>query len=288
MEIVIAVTRVGAEERQLADAAAARGVPVRVLTADEYAAAARSHPPGTVVLNRVLGLHQATALAQLVEADGLRCVNRTAVLQTCGSKVATTARLRAAGVDLPETRVAFSTAAALTAIEEIGYPVVVKPIVGSWGRLLAKVNDRDAAEGVLAYQEALPSATHSVYYLQRFVGPDCRDLRAFVAGDRLICVVERRAEHWIRNLTRHRGPHPVRPGGELTRLALAAAAAVGGGVVGVDLLEDAAGRRYVLEVNHRPEFRWTQQASEVDIAGAVVDWLLAGGDGDGRAGGGHG
>jgi [lysine-biosynthesis-protein LysW]--L-2-aminoadipate ligase len=280
MRVVIAVSRVGAEERQLADAAAARGIPASVSTVDECASGARSWPPGTVVLNRVLGFNQAAALAQLLEADGLRSVNAAAVIQTCGSKVATTARLKAAGLSMPETRVAFSAAAALAAIEDIGYPAVVKPIVGSWGRLLAKVNDRDAAEAVLAYQEALPSATHSVYYLQRFIGPDSRDLRAFVAGDRLICMVERRADHWIRNLTRHRGPHPVRPTDELAKQALAAAAAVGGGVVGVDLMEDASGQLYVLEVNHRPEFRWTQQAAEVSIAAAIIDWVL--GDGNVR------
>jgi len=252
-----------------------------ISTVDECVTRSRSWAPDTVVLNRVLGFNQAAALAQLIEADGLRSVNTAAVIQNCGSKVSTTAKMRAAGIGMPETRVAFSTEGALAAIEELGYAVVVKRMVGSWGRWLAKLNDRDAAEAVLAYQEALPSATHSVYYLQRFVGPDCRDLRAFVAGDRLICMVERRADHWIRNLTRHRGPHPVRPTEEMTKQALAAAAAVGGGVVGVDLLEDAGGQLYVLEVNHRPEFRWTQEAAEVDIAAAIIDWVVADGGGHG-------
>jgi [lysine-biosynthesis-protein LysW]--L-2-aminoadipate ligase len=273
MEIVVAVSRAGADERRLHDAAQAQGIPVRLSTVDECASAGRSWPPDTVVLNRVLGLTQALALAQLLEADGIRSVNSAAVIQSCGSKVATTARLRAAGIPMPDTRIAFSRETALAVIEEIGYPVVVKPIVGSWGRLLAKLNDRDAAEAVLGYQEALPSATHSVYYLQRFVGTGGRDLRAFVAGDRVVCVVERRAGHWIRNLTRHQQPYHAQPTEEISKYALAAAAAVGGGVVGVDLLEDTDGQLYVLEVNHRPEFRWTQQVSGPDIASAIIDWV---------------
>jgi len=273
MEVTIAVSRTGAEEQRLYDAARAQGLPARLCTVDECAVPGRSWPPETVVLNRVLGLTQALALAQLLEADGVRSVNTAAVIQSCGSKVATTARLRAAGVAMPDTRVAFSRQAALAAVEEIGYPVVVKPVVGSWGRLLAKVNDRDAAEAVLSYQEALPSAAYSVYYLQRFVGAGCRDLRALVTGDRVVCVVERRAEHWIRNLSRHQQPHPVRPTDEMRKLAQAAAAAVGGGLVGVDLLEDADGRLFALEVNHRPEFRWTQQAAGSDIAAAIIDWV---------------
>jgi [lysine-biosynthesis-protein LysW]---L-2-aminoadipate ligase len=210
MEVVIAASRTGAEERRLYDAARAQRLPVRLCTVDECVSSRQPWSPETVVLNRVLGLTQALALAHLLEAEGVRSVNTAAVIQNCGNKVAATARLRAAGVDLPDTRIAFSPEAALTMIEEIGYPVVVKPIVGSWGRLLAKLNDRDAAEAVLGYQAALPSATNSVFYLQSFVGPPCRDLRAFVAGDQVICVVERRADHWIRNLSRHQWDRPLR------------------------------------------------------------------------------
>jgi [lysine-biosynthesis-protein LysW]---L-2-aminoadipate ligase len=273
--VVIAVTRMGVEERRLLEAARERGVEARMCGVDECHRPDRPWPAGTVVLNRVLGFNQALALAHLLEAGGHRSVNTAAVIHACGDKVVATGRLLAAGVAMPETRVAFSSEAALAAMEEIGYPVVVKPVVGSWGRLLAKVNDRDAAEGVIAYQEALPS-THSIHYVQRFVGPPCRDLRAFVAGERVVCVVERRADHWIKNLTRHESPHPVQATGEIARCALAAAAAVGGGVVGVDLLEDGDGRLLVLEVNHRPEFRWTQAAATEDIAAAVIDWVAGG------------
>jgi len=232
--------------------------------------------PGTIVLNRVLGFNQALVLAHLLEADGVASINSAAVIHTCGNKAVATAHLWAAGIPMPPTRIAFSREAALAAVEQLGYPTVVKPIVGSWGRLLAKVNDRDAAEAVLDYQDALPSATSSVYYLQSFVRPPNRDLRVFVAGNRVICVVERHAEHWIRNLTRHQNPGVVKPTEDITTCALAAAAAVGGGVLGVDLMEASDGRLYVLEVNHRPEFRWTQEAAGTDIAAAVIDAVRAG------------
>lgn len=271
MQLTIAANRPGAEERWLHEAARQRGLAAQLSTADECAS--RLPAAGTVVLNRLLGLTQALALARLLEAAGVRSVNSAAVVATCGDKAATTARLEAARVPTPPTRIAFSPAAALAAIEELGYPVVVKPVVGSWGRLLAKVNDRDAAEAVVAHQEASTAASRSVYYLQRFVPLPARDLRAVVAGDRVLCAVERRSEHWIRNLTRHHQPAPVAATGEIEACALAAAAAVGGGVLGVDLLQEPDGRLLVLEVNHRPEFRWTQQAAGIDIAGAVLDWV---------------
>ena len=126
---------------------------------------------------------------------------------------------------------------ALEAIEAFGYPVVVKPVVGSWGRLLAKVNDRDAAEAVLEHKSTLGSAQHPVFYIQEYIEKPGRDIRAIVIGDRVLTAMYRKSEHWITNTARGGEGElcPITP--EIEDLCLRAAKSVGGGVLAVDLVE---------------------------------------------------
>ena len=100
----------------------------------------------------------------------------------CGNKLMTTSALAAAGVPQPKVLVAYTPESALEAIERLGYPAVLKPTVGSWGRLLSKVNDRDAAEAILEHKETLGSYHHSIFYIQEYVKKPGRDIRAFQVG----------------------------------------------------------------------------------------------------------
>src|SRR5260370_4142069 len=112
----------------------------------------------------------------------------------------------------------------------LGYPVVLKPITGSWGRLLARINDRDAAEAVLEHQEMLGSYQHHVHYVQEYIAKPQRDIRAFVVGERTICAIYRTSEHWVTNTARGAVASncPVTP--ELNSLSVRPAQAVGGGL----------------------------------------------------------
>jgi [lysine-biosynthesis-protein LysW]--L-2-aminoadipate ligase len=172
-------------------------------------------------------------------------------------------------------KIAFTPEAALDAIEELGYPVVMKPTVGSWGRLLAKINDRDAAEAILEHKETLGSYQHSVYYIQEYIDKPGRDIRAMVVGDQTVCAIYRTAEHWITNTARGgQGENcPVTP--ELNDLCVAAANAVGGGVLAVDVLEDPHHGYLVNEVNHTMEFHTLAPMTGVDVPGIMVDYAIA-------------
>ncbi|CAA9569167.1 MAG: Alpha-aminoadipate--LysW ligase (EC [uncultured Thermomicrobiales bacterium] len=169
---------------------------------------------------------------------------------------------------------AFTPESALAAIEGMGYPVVLKPAVGSWGRLLARVNDRDAAEALLEHKVVLGSFQHGAFYVQEYVRKPGRDIRSFVVGDRTICAIYRESPHWITNTARggEANDCPVTP--ELDRLSRAAAAAVGGGVVAVDLLEGERGL-LVNEVNYTMEFRNSIHTTGVDIPGLIADHVIA-------------
>ena len=139
---------------------------------------------------------------QILNAWGIPTVNTAAVAETCGDKLTTSAALAKAGVPQPRTLVAFTPESALQAIEKIGYPVVLKPVVGSWGRLLAKINDRDAAEAILEHKATLGSVQHSIFYIQEYIEKPGRDIRAFVVGDQTVCAIYRKSEHWITNTAR--------------------------------------------------------------------------------------
>ncbi|MDY7078718.1 MAG: lysine biosynthesis protein LysX [Chloroflexota bacterium] len=227
------------------------------------------------VLVRCLSHSRAYYLTRWLDGLRIPAVSPYRVVATCGDKLLTSAALQEAELPIPRVAIAFTPEAALEAIEEMGYPVVLKPVHGSWGRLLARVNDRDAAEAILEHKTTLGGYTHSVFYVQEYVDKPGRDIRTLVAGDEVIYAVYRRSPHWITNTARggESLPCPLTP--EIADLSLAATQAVGGGVVAVDLLETADGQLLVNEVNHTPEFHGAMQATEADIAGKIVDYVVS-------------
>jgi [lysine-biosynthesis-protein LysW]---L-2-aminoadipate ligase len=201
-------------------------------------------------------------------------VNTASVAEICGDKLMTSAVLARDGVPQPHNATAFTAEAALEAIEAFGYPVVLKPVVGSWGRLLAKVNDRDAAEAVLEHKSTLGSVQHSVFYIQEYIEKPGRDIRAIVIGDRVLTAMYRMSEHWITNTARGGEGElcPITP--EIEELCLKATKAVGGGVLAVDLVEHPQKGLVVNEINHTMEFHTMQPVSGVDIAGEIVEYVV--------------
>ncbi len=233
----------------------------------------RSAPEVDVVLERCINHSRALHGLRLLESRGIRCVNRFEVANVCGDKLLTSLALEEAGVPQPAVRVAFTAASALEALAELGYPAVLKPAVGSWGRLLAKVNDRDAAESILEHKTILGSYHHSIFYMQKYVEKRGRDIRSFVIGDACVAAIHRTSEHWITNTARGAKASNCPVTDELAALSIAAARAVGGGVLAVDLFETADGL-VVNEVNYTMEFRNSIETTGVNIPGRIVEHLL--------------
>jgi [lysine-biosynthesis-protein LysW]--L-2-aminoadipate ligase len=227
-----------------------------------------------VILERCINHSRALYALRIFDDWGVPTVNTYQVANVCGNKLLTTSALVRAGIPAPRTCVAFTPASALQAIEEMGYPVVLKPGVGSWGRLLSKVNDREAAEAILEHKQVLGSYHHSIYYIQEYVDKHGRDIRAFVVGNETICAIYRTSSHWITNTARggEATNCPVTP--ELNALCIAAAEAVGGGVVALDVFEDDDRGYLVNEINYTMEFRNSIDTTGVDIPGRVIDYVL--------------
>ncbi|MFT7678383.1 MAG: [lysine-biosynthesis-protein LysW]--L-2-aminoadipate ligase [Planctomycetota bacterium] len=229
--------------------------------------------PWDLVWNRSLAFGRTLYGTRALEARGLTCVNNSHVVEVCGDKARTTLALEEHGVPTPRTLMAFTPEAALEAAEQLGWPVVIKPVVGSWGRLVARLDSRSAAEAVLEDRAVLGSWQQQIYYLQEFIEKPGRDLRAFVVGDRCIAAIWRYSEHWITNTARGGRVEACSVDGEVGELALAAARAVGGGLLAVDLIETPTGLS-VLEVNHSGEFRNSIEPTGVDIPGLMAEWVL--------------
>ncbi len=267
--------RLRAEERLLFAEFARRGIPVERIddrTSTIDITGDRWH--FDAVIGRGVSQQRTLHLLSILDAWGVPTLNRPDVIAICNDKLRTSVLFRRAGLSQPELRVAFTPEAALDAIEEMGYPVVLKPAIGSWGRLLAKVNSRTTAQALLEHKQTLGSFHHGTYYIQKYVAKSGRDIRAFVVGDETIGAIYRASDHWITNTARggQASNCPVTP--EIADVCQRAAHAVGGGVLAVDLFEDPNEGLLINEINATMEFRNSIDTTGVNIPGRIVDYAL--------------
>jgi [lysine-biosynthesis-protein LysW]--L-2-aminoadipate ligase len=286
MRLGIIVSHIRPEEKLLITAFQARGVEPDILldrdvNLDITAGPEQTAPSGRawrdydIILERSVSTSRGLYLLATLESWGLTALNRYQTASTCADKFATTIALTRAGVPQPKARLAFDPDTAIQAIEDLGYPAVLKPVTGSWGRLLARVNDRETAESIIEHRQTLGDYNHHIYYVQEYVKKPGRDIRAFVVGDRTICAIYRSSGHWITNTARggQASNCPVTP--ELDSICRKAAEAVGGGILAIDVLEDPERGLLVNEVNHTMEFRNSSAPTGVDIPGEVVSYVLS-------------
>jgi [lysine-biosynthesis-protein LysW]--L-2-aminoadipate ligase len=275
LTVGVLLSRVRVEEKLLLEELERRGVATKVIDDRELVFSLEKKPElgVDVVLERCIQHSRALYALSVLETWGIPTVNTFEVADVCGNKLLTTMRLIRDGVPSPRTRLAFTPESALVAVEELGYPAVLKPLVGSWGRLISRVNDRDAAESILEHKDVLGTYIHSIYYIQEYVPKPGRDIRAFVVGDETIGAIYRYSEHWITNTARGGKATKCEITPELNDLCVRAARAVGGGVVAIDVLEAPEGL-LVNEVNYTMEFRNSIDTTGVNIPGRVVDYAL--------------
>jgi [lysine-biosynthesis-protein LysW]--L-2-aminoadipate ligase len=285
MRVGMLVTHIRPEEKLLIAAFQARGIEPDILldrevNIDLTAGADQLAPNGIawsaydIVLERCVSTSRGMYLQAILNAWGIPTINSYATASVCADKLLTTLALARAGVPQPAARVAFDEDSTLAAVSDLGYPAVFKPVTGSWGRLLAKVNDQTAAEAIIEHRLTLGSYQHHTFYIQQYVDKPGRDIRAFVVGDDTICAIYRDSAHWITNTARggKASNCPVTP--ELNDLCLRAARAVGGGVLALDVFEDPQRGLLVNEINHTMEFRNSSAPTGVDIAARVVEYAI--------------
>jgi [lysine-biosynthesis-protein LysW]--L-2-aminoadipate ligase len=277
MRIAILHTRLRIEERHLADSLIARGATVDLIDLRDIVFDPRdalSWREYDLVLDRSLSLTSSLTAVRMLEHLGVPCMNNSRAIEVCSDKLRTSLALEAADVPTPRTLVATSPEGALIAIERIGYPAVLKPTIGSWGRLVSRVNDRDAAEAIIEHRDTLGGVHHHVYYVQDHIDKPGRDIRVFVVGGRAIAGITRSSAHWVTNTARGATAAGLEVPADLAQICVNAAACVHADVCAIDILECPRRGYLVNEINHSMEFRNSIITSGVDIPGLVADHAL--------------
>jgi [lysine-biosynthesis-protein LysW]--L-2-aminoadipate ligase len=227
-----------------------------------------------LVIDRCLATSRSRYVTRFADHYDVPVVNHPDTAAVCADKARNSLVLAKAGVPTPATEVAFTKEAALETIEAFGYPCVLKPVVGSWGRLMAKIDSRNAAEAILEHKETLGHYEHKVFYVQEFVEKPGRDIRVLATDGEPVAAMARSSDHWLTNAAKGAETERIALDDEMRALVETASDAVGGGLLGVDLME--TGDAYTVhEVNHTVEFKALDEVADVDVPGAVVDWLEA-------------
>ena len=279
MRVAMIITRARAEEKLLLKAFQRRGIEPELIRDEELVLNPLAIDPRwsefDIVFLRTLSTSRGLYLLEYFDRWEVPTVNSLRTANICADKFKTSLALARAGLPQPEVRLAFTPRSTLEAVGELGYPAVLKPVIGSWGRLLAKVNDVDAAEAVLEHRQTLGNFAYHVHFVQSYVDkPHGRDIRAFVIAGQTICAIYRSSSHWVTSTARGALAENCPVGAELQDLCQRASDAVGGGVLAMDLFETEEGL-VLNEINHGMEFRNSIEPTGVDIAIKVVDYALS-------------
>jgi [lysine-biosynthesis-protein LysW]---L-2-aminoadipate ligase len=276
LRLGVLVSYLRQEEKLILAAARARGMIVtpvfdRSLTLNLSApTAAESGLDVDVLLDRSVVHSRAGYTLWAMNRWGIPTLNSAAAVTICDDKARASMVLEAAGIPSPKTFVAYSEESALEACEQLGYPAVLKPVTGSWGRLISRVNGPDQARAIIHQKSEHGSYHHEIFYIQEFVEKPGRDIRAYVIGGEIVAASYRTSEHWITNAARGAVsvPCPVTP--EIEELALRSCEVVGARLAGVDLIETDEGLK-VIEINTGGEFKGLMTTTDRDIAGEIVE-----------------
>jgi [lysine-biosynthesis-protein LysW]---L-2-aminoadipate ligase len=265
------------EEKALYEAAKKKGVEVENVDVKglRLKLEGKSDFKDKVVLQRCVSYFKSLHATAALEGLGAQVINPLKVAGITGNKLFAHMELEMAGVRTPRAVAAFSEESALQALEEFGYPVVIKPTVGSWGRMIGLLRDKDAARAVIEDREHMFPLYH-IYYFEEFVQRPPRDIRAIVVGDKVVAAIYRYSGdgEWKTNMALGGRAEVCPVTDELNDICMKATHAVGGQIVGVDLMEGKDGLM-VHEVNNTTEFKNTVRVTGVDIPGLMVDYALS-------------
>jgi [lysine-biosynthesis-protein LysW]--L-2-aminoadipate ligase len=229
---------------------------------------------GTALV-RCVSFYRGLHIAATLEGYGVNAINSFNSSNICGNKLLTSIALERAGVRTPRTLVAFTPEAASKAANILRYPAVLKPVVGSWGRLIAPLKDADTAQAILEDRTYM-YPLYQIFYLQEYVDRPPRDIRCVVVGGRTVAAIYRYSPpgEWKTNVAQGGVSEPCKITGEIERIAIKASKAVKGEVVGVDMMESEERGLLVHEVNHSTEFKAAATTTGVNVAEEIVKYMV--------------
>lgn len=280
VQLCILYDKVRFEEKALYERAQKKGIKSQIVDAKTITIGTNSKKNdlmlGEMILQRCVSHYRGLYLSASLEFLDFKVINRFKVSETCGNKLMTSIALAKNRIPTPRTQFAFSAESALETISKTGFPLVLKPIVGSWGRGIFPLRDRESANMILELREEDESPLSRIYYVQEMIDRPPRDIRCIVIGDQAVTAIYRYSaqSEWRTNVARGGKVELAPLSEEVEDLALRTAEAVGGGILGVDMMEDKDRGLVVHEVNSTVEFRGAASVSQADIPGAMIDYAV--------------
>ncbi|NHV46027.1 MAG: lysine biosynthesis protein LysX [Candidatus Verstraetearchaeota archaeon] len=230
---------------------------------------------GDIAIERCVSYFRGLHLTAILEGKGIKVINPYSIMSICGNKMLTSILLAKNGIPTPKTIIAFTKEEALKAIEEIGFPAVIKPVFGSWGRLIAQVKDKDIAQVILEHREEINNPLYQIYYIQEMIERPPRDIRCIVIDNEIIASIYRYSspEDWRTNIARGGRAEVCNLTEDMKEIILKTSEIIGGGVLGIDAMESKNGI-VIHEVNATVEFKGAMSASGIDIPGKIIEYAL--------------
>jgi [lysine-biosynthesis-protein LysW]---L-2-aminoadipate ligase len=280
VEVSILCDKVRFEEKSLFEKTQSIGIKSKIVDAKTLTIGTytkdKDFPLGDVILQRCVSYYRGLYLTACLEFLGFKVINRFEVGQICGNKLITSIRLTESKIPTPKTQFAFSAESGLETIKKTGFPVVLKPVVGSWGRGIYPLRDLETASMIIEMREEDDSPLSRIYYIQEMVDRPPRDIRCIVIGDQVLTAIYRHSSQseWRTNVALGGKVELAPITKEMEDLALGAAEAVGGGILGVDMMEDKNRGLVVHEVNNTVEFRGAASVSKADIPNQMIEYAV--------------
>ncbi len=280
VELCIIYDKVRFEEKVLYEKAQKKGIKAQIVDGKTVTITTDSQKKdlalGDVIMQRSVSHYRGLYLTACLEFLGFPVINKFSVGETCGNKLLTSLVLAKSKIPTPKTQFAFSAESAMETMSKTGFPLVLKPIVGSWGRGVFPLRDEEIAGMVVEMREEDDSPFARIYYVQEMIDRPPRDIRCIVVGDQLVTAIYRYSaeNEWRTNVARGGKAELTPITKELEDLALKAAKAVGGGILGVDMMEDKKRGLIVHEVNNTVEFHGAASVSKADIPAAMIEYAV--------------
>lgn len=273
MELGIVLSRIRKDEKRLIAEADRRGIDVKTIDNTRLVfELERRHMDLDGVLERCIDHHRAVYALTVFDHWGIPTVNRQSVVETYGNRLLTSLALRENGVPVPEVRVAYTPRSALEAMEDMGYPVVLRPVEGPEGQLVSRIGDKYTAATVLEHKRILGAYHHSIFFMQKHIDMPGHDIRAYVVGDEVVAAVSVLTHHWIGTIAGGglMKQEPVTE--ELNALAVRAVRAIGGGIAVVDMVR-TKDDWFVQEMGPPSGLSDASDATGVNIPGKIMDYV---------------
>ena len=230
---------------------------------------------GDVVLERCISYYRGLHFTACLEFLDVPVINSFEIANTCGNKMITSMLLKKNNIPTPKTYFSFSAESAMENFEKVGYPLVIKPIIGSWGRSVMPIKDKDTADAIIENRQVTDGPQDRIYYLQEMIDRPPRDIRVITVGDQAVAAMYRKSSGGFKtNIALGAEPEICKITNEIEELCLNASKAVGGGILGIDLMEDKNRGLVVHEVNNTVEFKGLVKVAEKNIPKEMIDFAI--------------